>query len=73
MKKYKTYFVTCSENSEGVQIHTDLNFDLKRDDLFINPETETLIINYVFGQKLDNTRTLCDIEFNEIQIEELKE
>jgi len=38
MKKYKTYFVTCSENGEGVQIHTDLNFDLKRDDLLIQKQ-----------------------------------
>ena len=71
MKRYKTYFVNCRENGDGVHIHTDLNYDLILDDIFINPETGTLLINYYFRGKPDNTRTLCEIEFNEIQIEEM--
>jgi hypothetical protein len=50
-QKYKTYFVTTTKTG-GIYVYTDLNFDLRRDNLFLNPETETLIIDYIFRKIL---------------------
>jgi hypothetical protein len=70
--KYKTYFVSTTKTG-GVYVYTDLNYELRRDNLFINPETNTLIIDYFFRGKSDFTRCLYDVDFKDITIEKVKE
>jgi len=67
-QKYKTYFIHTTKTG-GVYIHTDLNYELRRDNLFINPETKTLIIDYYFRGKSDYSRTLYEVDFKDIMIE----
>lgn len=69
---FKKYFITTTKNNEGVEIITDNNFELTKNDLFINPITNILLIVSIFKNSFNYSKTLIDLDFEKIKIEELK-
>lgn len=70
--EYRTFYVTTDKEGHGIIVHTDIQRNLRMEDMYTNPLTAIGIVEYLSPTGLKQTSRFTCEDFYDIQIKEIK-
>lgn len=67
---FRTFFIQTWSSGEGIKITCDDRWTIRKDNIFINPYTGVMIVEYLFDGQIRTSKTSCE-SFDDITIKEI--